>query len=133
MIGGINYSLWDWNTNEDQRDEWDRAWQALCDHWGSYNDCNPVSGECWQYMGSHREEDYLGRGDFAGRIVHTFRHRDRPAKDGRPAGRVYWKVSASQEWAKVCRRAESDWCLERIAEQVEEAKVEAMLREAGDL
>lgn len=44
---------------------WAPMWEALCDAAGSYGDCNPENGECWQYMGTHGG-------------CHQFRHRDRP-------------------------------------------------------
>ena len=44
---------------------WPAMWDALRDITGDYADCNPASGECWQYLGT-----YDG--------VHQFRHRHRP-------------------------------------------------------
>lgn len=44
---------------------WPAMWEALADATGDYADCNPESGECWQYMGT-----YDG--------AHQFRHRHRP-------------------------------------------------------
>lgn len=69
--------------------EWPAMWEALADATGSYADCNPENGECWQYMGTHK-----GR--------HEFRHRERPESCrpihgycGKHAGRVYLHLDAA--------------------------------------
>lgn len=51
--------------------EWETMWSAL----GSDPvEEHPVSGECWQYMGSIYNE---------GRWLHEFRHRDHPVTGSR--------------------------------------------------
>lgn len=54
--------------------EWERAWLALRSKWDAGDDnaqLHPTLGECWQYMGTVRDEK-------TGRWMHTFRHRCHP-------------------------------------------------------
>lgn len=81
--------------------EWPSAWEALCDLTGHYTDCNPVDGECWQYMGTYwRDRPFPGGGRV---LVHSFRHRNRPndkpigLHPGPCGGRVYLEIGASNQ------------------------------------
>ena len=77
--------------------EWPHAWKELADLTGDYADCNPVDGECWQYMGSVREEG-------TDTWLHQFRHRNRPVTANLrrlPAvGRCYVKVAARPDFVE---------------------------------
>ena len=67
---------------------WPAMWDALADLTGDYADCNPDSGEYWQYMGTYDN-------------VHQFRHRHRPEScppikgfAGKHCDRVYLNLNA---------------------------------------
>jgi hypothetical protein len=88
------------------RPEWARMWESLCDLTGHYTDCNPQSGESWQYMGTFwKDRPAIGSLMPTRVLVHEFRHRDRP-RSARPIpgaprsfGRVVIHLSASVDYS----------------------------------
>ena len=96
--------------------EWPAAWEALCDLTGSYADCNPVDGECWQYMGTYwRDLPYPGGGRV---LVHSYRHRNRPTDkpiglfQGPCGGRVYLEIASSNKHSGGWNRHRAETLIE---------------------
>lgn len=64
---------------EQSHPEWDWMWQQLARHTGCTADRNPVSLECWQYVGTiEKQRPAIGSLLPTQVLVHEFRHRDRP-------------------------------------------------------
>ncbi len=65
---------------EPESEEWDHAWAGMADLTGDVDReaHEPMSGEVWQYMGTHNR-------------MHNFRHRSLPSREGQ---RVYFNVEA---------------------------------------
>lgn len=73
--------------------EWNYMWDWLAEHPINESVAEPMvavndmNGECWQYMGSFRQDN---------KTIHEFRHRSHPTT----GDRIYLKLNASDSFCE---------------------------------